>query len=179
MNNLLRFALVTIAVAVATHVLAVGAAPRLIMGEALRRIAERAGGWNSIHHAPPVTAQSQEIVRSSPDLAYSTCALDLSQGPVRIVVNPSPDYWSAAVYGEDTDVVLVRDDRDAGGRPLNLMVVGDRTPLISRPGEQVVRAPGDRALLLVRRLAPSAEAFAAADKARQADTCAAVPITVG
>lgn len=179
MNAALRFALIAGAVAVATHLAAVGAAPRLIMGEALRRIAETAGGWNRISHAPPVTPQSQQIVRSSPDLAYSTCALDLSEGPVRITVNPSPGYWSAAIYGADTDVVLVRDDREAGGQPLKLLVVGDRTPLISRPDEIVARAPGDRALLLVRRLAPDASAFKAADAARQADSCAAVPIDIG
>jgi uncharacterized membrane protein len=179
MNAGLRFALVAVASAIVMHLVAVGAAPRLIMGEAMRRIAETAGGWNRIYHAAQVTPQTQEIVRSSPDLAYSTCAIDLSEGPVRIVVNPSPGYWSAAVYGADTDVVLVRDDRDAGGRPLRLLVVGDRTPLIARPEEQVVRAPGDKALLLVRRLAPSAQAFANADAARKADSCAFVPITAG
>ncbi len=179
MNGFLRFALIAGTVAVATHLLAVGAAPRLIMGEALRRIAETAGGWNRLHHAPRVTPQTQQIVRSSPDIAYTTCALDLSAGPARVVVQPSPGYWSAAVYAANTDVVMVRDDREAGGRALHLLVVGDRTPLIARPDEIVVRAPGDKALVLVRRLAPDAASFAAVDAARKADSCAAVEIDVG
>jgi uncharacterized membrane protein len=179
MNGALRFALIAAAVAVASHLLAVGAAPQLIMGEALRRIAETAGGWNRLQHAPRVTPHTQQIVRSSPDLAYTTCALDLSAGPTRVVVQPSPGYWSAAVYAANTDVVMVRDDREAGGRALNLLVVGDRTPLIARPDEIVVRAPGDKALVLIRRLAPDAASFAAVDAPRRADSCTAVKIDVG
>lgn len=179
MNAVLRLALIAGVAAAAGHLIAVGAGPRLIMGEAMRRIADTAGGWNRLHHAAPVTPQSQRVVRSSPDLAYSTCALDLSAGPARITVQPSPGYWSAAVYANNTDVLLVRDDREAGGLPVKLLVVGDRTPLISRPDEIVVRAPGDKALVLIRRLAPDPAAFAAVDKARAGDACAAVPVEVG
>ena len=36
---------------------------------------------------PPLTAQSRGIVLPSPDLLYSVCVFDVSQGPVRVTAN--------------------------------------------------------------------------------------------
>jgi uncharacterized membrane protein len=153
------------------HLVALGLVPRVIMGVAMERIAEQAGGWNKLSHAPRVTARTQRIVRSSPDLAYSTCALDLTHGPARLLVNPSGGYASVAVYGANTNTVFVLNDRDMGDRPVRLLIVGPRSPVAARPGETTVSLPSPKGLVLIRRLAPTDADYARVDSARQQDQC--------
>jgi uncharacterized membrane protein len=153
------------------HLVAIGLVPRVIMGVAMERIAGQAGGWNKLSHAPRVTAANQRIVRSSPDLAYSTCALDLAQGPVRLVVNPSGAYASVAVYGANTDTVFVLNDQAMNAAPARLLIVGPRSPVAARPGETTVSLPSPRGLVLIRRLAPTDADYATVDAARQGDRC--------
>lgn len=165
--------LAALAAAGVGHLLAIGLVPRVIMGVAMDRVAGQAGGWNKLFHAPMVTADSQQIVRSSPDLAYSTCALDLTDGPVRFVFNRDEGsaYSSVAIYGANTDAVFVRNDREMSGEGLRLLIVGPRSPVAARPGEITVSVPSSKALVLVRRLAPDPDAFARADSKRRADSC--------
>lgn len=155
------------------HLLAIGLVPRVIMGVAMERVAAQAGGWNKLFHAPLVTASSQQIVRSSPDLAYSTCALDLTRGPVRFAFNrdEAGSYASVAIYGANTDAVFVRNDREMTADGLRLLIVGPRSPVAARPGEITVSVPSSKALVLVRRLAPDTDAFTRADAVRRSDSC--------
>ncbi len=81
-------------VALAVHLVVIAATPRVVMGVAQRRIEDRVGGSNRWLHAERVTAQTQEVVRSSPDLAYSACVWDLSEGPVRLSAPAWDDYFS-------------------------------------------------------------------------------------
>jgi uncharacterized membrane protein len=158
------------------HVGVTVAIPHGIMAIALDRIENAAGGPNRWVHAPRVTAESQNIVRSSPDLAYSTCVADLTAGDVRILVTPWTDYVSAAVYGADTDTVAVLGDREAGpGQPLILTLRAAGRQGGPMPEGLLVEIEGTRALVLVRRLAPGEAAFARADEARRTDVCAPVP----
>jgi uncharacterized membrane protein len=173
MSRWVKPALFGLAMAALGHLLAVASVPRAIMGVAMGAIAETAGGWNTWTHAPRVTPQSQRIVRSSPDLAYSSCAIDVSVAPVRIEVAPWGDYVSVALYDAQTDNVFTLNDAQMGAGGARLMIVGGRTPLIAPDGFTVVRLPSDRGLVLVRRLAPTPEAFARADAARQSDVCRA------
>jgi uncharacterized membrane protein len=176
MKRLVPLMLAALVAAVAGHLVTVGLIPRVIMGVALERIAERSGGWNKLAHQPRVTAQRQDVVRSSPDLAYSTCALDLSRGPVRFgfARDPAGSYASVAVYAGNTDTVFVRNDREMQAEGLKLLIVGPRSPVAARPGEVTVSVPSDRALVLVRRLAPDEGAFARTETFRREDSCMAV-----
>ncbi|GBF58230.1 hypothetical protein PbB2_01902 [Candidatus Phycosocius bacilliformis] len=161
--------------AVLAHLFTIGLIPSVIMNVAMKRIGEAAGGLNRISHNDMVTPQNQRIVRSSPDLAYSTCALDLSKGPVRIFLGKGADYMSAAFYAANTDNVFTLNDRKIGPKGAHIMVVSARTPLAAKPGEVVVSLPSDKGLLLVRRLSPSAEAFTRVQGERASDYCRAVP----
>jgi hypothetical protein len=51
------------------------------------------------------------------------------------------------------------------------MVVSARSPIAAKLGEVVVSLPSDKGLLLVRRLAPSAEAFKRVQAERAQDYC--------
>jgi uncharacterized membrane protein len=163
-----------LAVAGTAHLLTIGAIPRVIMDVAMDRIAATAGGWNRIHHAPPVDAANQRIVRSSPDLAYSTCALDLSDGPVRVTMGKGADYASLALYDFNTDNVFTLNDRAMPAEGVRVLVVSDRSPVAAAPGETLVSLTGDRGLVLIRRLAPGPAAFARVAGERAGDTCAPI-----
>jgi uncharacterized membrane protein len=145
------------------------AAPRLIMHIAVTRVADER--FNELRHTPRVTEKSRQIVRPSPDLAYSACAFDLAKGPVRITAAPWGQYWSLALYAANTDNFWTGNDRAFPG--------GARIVLIARgqshapaPGETVVESPSRRGIALIRRLAPRAQDFAAVEEVRKGDVCA-------
>jgi uncharacterized membrane protein len=158
------------AVAALTHVIAIMALPNVIMNIAMTRIATTAGGVNKIVHNPRVTPKNQAIVRSSPDLAYSLCVLDLSKGPVRINLGKSADYVSAAFYGANTDNVFTLKDNRFGPEGARLIVAVEGAA-VQQTGAVLVELPSEKGLLLVRRLAPNPEMFAHVDAERAGDTC--------
>jgi uncharacterized membrane protein len=175
MKNWLKPIIFGIFMAVVAHLVAIAMIPSLIMDIALKRIAETAGGVNKLYHGEMVTPQNQRIVRSSPDLAYSTCVLDLSDGPVEVFIGKGADYASAAFYGANTDNVHALNDRKIGPQGARLMIVSARTPIAARPGTEVISLPSDRGLMLIRRLAPTAAAYARVVNERAGDSCAQLP----
>jgi len=150
----LRGVLLFIAIAALVHLLAVWALPRAIMWRlsATASTEERAGVY-----LPPMTdATQRRIVMPSPDLLYATCSIDVSQRPMRIRADPkTPNYWSIALYAANSDNHFVLNDRQAGGTPVDLVVVGPKAytqaPVLPR-GTRVVNAPSAQGLLLMRVL---------------------------
>lgn len=159
------------------HLATIFALPNVIMSIAMKRIAMSAGGVNVLRNMALVTPQTQTIVRPSPDLAYSTCALDVSNGPVEVFIGKGADYASAAFYGANTDNVYTLSDRKIGNEGAKIIVVSKNAPDPHLNGAQLVRLPSDKGLLLVRRLAPNAQAFARVELERARDSCTAQPIT--
>ncbi|MBI1188847.1 MAG: DUF1254 domain-containing protein [Alphaproteobacteria bacterium] len=169
MKGWLPFLLVVAIVGVAAHAATVIATPRAIMNVAMTRLAENGGpGWR---HAPRTTADARNIVRPSPDLAYSACVYDLADGPMTITMAPSEDYWSLSLYAANSDNFFTRNDRAAReGVAITLVRRGAAPP----PGAtEVVESPSARGVAIQRRLAPTAGAYAIADAARRGDLCEA------
>jgi uncharacterized membrane protein len=133
---------------VAVHLLAVWAAPRLIMQILMNGpTAQTLDMNNKAAFPPPVTAQSRAVVMPSPDLLYSVCAFDVSQGPVHVKANP--------LYANNSDNFFVVNDRNAKGQSVDLWLVskeanvgGAPTP----PGSTVVVMPSRTGFLLMRVL---------------------------
>ena len=174
MRVFLRVALPILLIAAAVHVAAVWAIPRLVMYRVLETVAAR-GGPNMVFHAPPATAASRAIPLPSPDLLYSTCALDLADGPVSVSVIPGQDYLSLAVFDAATDNVFVTNDAAVHGAPIRLLIVGPATPTVEAPaGTVVVRLDTRRGLLLLRGLAATPELRARNDAVRRTLVCRAV-----
>lgn len=176
MKPLVRWGLLTVAIAATVHALALFAGPTVIMSIAMKRIAS-AGGAGHWNFAPRTTPETQRVVRSSPDLAYAACAWDVGKGPVRIRVAGATDYASLSLYGANTDNFFSRNDRTMGpdGVEIVLIAKGAKPPAGVDPASIVV-APSRRGLALDRRLAPTADAFAQADAARRAgDVCETLP----
>jgi uncharacterized membrane protein len=151
------------------HVAATIAIPRVIMSIALDRMEAAAGGTNKWRHNARSSAATQTIVRTSPDLAYSVCVLDLSKGSVRVSVEPWGNYISLALYDEATDNVMTVNDRTApSGGPITMTVM---PPGQTSGAPDAIALKSNRGLVLLRRLAPSQEAFDAAKAAQAKDVC--------
>jgi uncharacterized membrane protein len=164
-----KYAVLAIIVAVATHIVAIFATPTVLMNVALQRLG--GGRYNGWHLGERVTQASRAIVRPSPDFAYSACPYDLSSGPVRIHVTPWSDYWSLSLYANNSDNFFVLDDREAqNGADILVIRAGSAPP--QRETATIVPSPTERGIALVRRLAPTPDAYTAAAQVSHTDVCA-------
>lgn len=155
-------------IAALVHFAAVIAVPRVLMNVAMERIG--AGGENVWRTTGRVTAESRQIVRPSPDFAYSACVFDLSEGPVVITATPWDDYWSLSLYGANSDNFFVIDDREAHyGAEITVVRKGTAHP---GGASMVIESPSARGIALIRRLAPTPSTYEAAARVASEDVCA-------
>lgn len=145
--------------------------PERIMERTMDTIA-RAGERERWRHQGPVTGQSRAVVRPSPDLLYSACVFDLSDGPVAITATPSPidGYWSLSLFDARTDNFFTRNDLDAAAGPIRIVLAAADAETSRCEGE-IVRSPTDRGIAVIRRLAPTQSDKAAIMAAREQDAC--------
>lgn len=169
--------LTLITTAILVHILAVWAAPRLIMQVLMQGpMAQTMNMQNQAAFPPRVTAASRTVVMPSPDLLYSVCVFDVTAGPLRISANPNlKSYWSIALYAANSDNFFVINDRKAGTTPVDLWLVSDsgsRSTLPIPTGAQVVVSPSTTGFLLMRVLTGNYEAEKAViEPARHTLTC--------
>lgn len=168
MTWLRKYVLAALAIAIVVHLGIVFGTPRLLMHTAMERIGH--GRFNQWSLGERVTAASRTIVRPSPDFAYAACPYDLSQGPVMLHVAPWDQYWSLSIYADNSDNFYTLNDRETQGvADVALIQRGARPP---ETQAHVVESPSTRGIALIRRLAPTAEAYAAAAHASRDDICA-------
>ncbi|MEO8606158.1 MAG: DUF1254 domain-containing protein [bacterium] len=171
MKGSVRWLIVTAVLAVAVLVVAVRALPYAIMAMATRGAAAR-GEWNHAYNPPLATAAARSIVRPSPDLAYTSCAFDVVDKGLAIDAPlGGADYASLSMFASNTDNFFVLNDRAAGSAPVQLLLVGPRTPAVEAAGRTVVHAPSDRGMVLVRRVVSGPQALPAVDALRNATHC--------
>ena len=170
-------ALTLIATAILVHIGAVWAAPRLIMQILMHGpMAQSMNMQNRAAFPPPVTATARTVVMPSPDLLYSVCVFDVSEGPVRIAANPNlKSYWSIALYAANSDNFFVINDRKSTGKPVDILLVSPGGSPVIRPiseSTQVVVAPSKTGFLLMRILTGDYEAEKSAiEPARRTLAC--------
>jgi uncharacterized membrane protein len=171
--NAARFVWAALIAAIAAHVAIVQAAPRIMMHVAIETLSD--GAFNTWQVGARVTPESRGIVRPSPDFAYSACVYDLSDGPVTITLGPWRDDWSLSLYADNSDNFFVIDDREArNGAAITLVRRGRSAP---EDAHRIVTSPSTRGVALIRRLAPTPEAYAQAAAIARNDVCAAMTPT--
>ncbi|WP_017665934.1 DUF1254 domain-containing protein [Porphyrobacter sp. AAP82] len=152
--------------AAGTHVLTLHLAPAVIMDRAMAALAARGVALHAFTTPQRVTPQSQQVVRSSPDLYYALCRYDLAgaDAPLAVRMGNWPDYQSLSFFDARTDnFATLR----ATGRGIAVRLL----PPGSAPQEGEIVSPSERGVILIRRLAPTAQRFAAAAEAGKADAC--------
>jgi uncharacterized membrane protein len=172
MSRGLSFGLVAVVAAVIAHLATVFAAPYVLMNAAMDRISRDGKVVNRWSHPPRTSAKSRNVVRPSPDLAYSACVYDLSSGPVHVTASAWDDYMSVSVFANNSDNIFVINDRQAPqGVDLTLVERGQPHPPAAA---LVVESPGKRGIVLQRRVAPTQVRFDLAAAARKDDICESV-----
>ncbi|MBL8545378.1 MAG: DUF1254 domain-containing protein [Hyphomonadaceae bacterium] len=170
-----RYVLSALIVAALAHFALIFATPRVLMHVAMDRIT--GGAENVWRLGDRVTATSRQIVRPSPDFAYSACTFDLTQGPVVITATPWDAYWSLSLYAANSDNFFVIDDREAHyGAELTVVRSGTAHP---EGASMIVESPSVRGIALIRRLAPTPSAYDAAKAVAGEDICASVARLAG
>ena len=143
------------------------ATPRLIMTVAMQRLSGDGMALNRLIHAPRVTETARRVVRPSPDLAYSICVYDLSGGPIDLAFQPGEAYGSLSLFAANTDNFFRVNDSQLGGERFTARL----SPPGAQPADGAIVSPSIKGIALIRRLAPSPEAFAAARALGDADAC--------
>lgn len=155
-------------VAVAAACVAIWAMPYGLMNVAIDRLGQ--GGVNSMSYGNLATPARQPVVRPSPDLAYSSCPYDVSEGPIAIDVTPVPGrYSSLSIFDAATDVIFVRNDVQAGGKPFRIIVAreGQAVP----KDAEVVRTNHDKGIALIRLLLKDPSEIGRLDAVRRQSSC--------
>lgn len=162
-----------IAIGVAVQYAAIWAMPRIIMDRAIEKIADSKDP-NQFIHAKRPTFGSRTVVRPSPDLSYSACVLDLSEGPVRITARSSEPYSSLSVFSDITDNVFVENADQVQAGKFDIIVTNERAAPPDVPGVKIVKLPSNRGLALIRRVVESDEHFRSLEPLKAESICAPV-----
>lgn len=157
----------TLAIAAVVHYFTLVGTPGFIMD----RVMMKMGAVNEIHHQARVTANSRAVVRPSPDLLYSICPFDLSQGALHVTAKVPPGtYWSVSIFDADTNNFFVKNDSQAKGA-IDLMVMLPMTDVKMPRGTTQVLSPSAKGLVLFRTLVGDEKDFAAIDAVRRGARC--------
>lgn len=102
------------------------------------------------HKRELLDVKSQRITAPNNDTLYSTAWIDLSKGPVKIVLPPTGErYFSLCLMDMFSNDFAVLGSRATGPDGGEFWLVGPATPA---PGPGVIRAPGDWVWALARTL---------------------------
>jgi uncharacterized membrane protein len=152
--------------AAGAHALTLHFAPSVIMSRAMAALAERGVVLHAFTTPQRVTPQSQQVVRSSPDLYYALCRYDLIDPGDRleVTIGAWPDYQSLSFFDARTDnFATIR----ATGRAASVRLLAPG----STPEQGAIVSPSAKGVILIRRLAPNAARFAAAAEVGEGDAC--------
>lgn len=165
MKRPVQWLLIAAAVSVPAFFITAWALPKIIMFIVMGRFGSIAE-VNQIFHAPPPTHESYEVVTPSPDLAYSVCVFDLSDGPIQVVSDyPEGAYWSISAYADNTDNFFVANDQTTDGPPARFVFATDSD------GDDVVVSPSQRGVILLRHHIADRGSITAIDERRANSTC--------
>ena len=157
----LRMLALSAVVALLSYGAVVSILPQLIMAKLTEQVSALSDAEGFLI-SPRVAPETQRVVRSSPDLLYALCVLDLRQGDWEVVTHPWDGYGSVSVFAANTDNIETR-SLGPGVDAAVTLTVGDPDADLSPSGSQ--------AMVLVRRLAPTEELYARARDVASQDTC--------
>ncbi|MDO9369338.1 MAG: DUF1254 domain-containing protein [Sphingopyxis sp.] len=168
MRNWFGPLLLGVLVAAGTTYASIRAIPYGLMNIAIDRLGQ--GGTNSMSYGNLATPERQPVVRPSPDLAYSSCPYNISEGPIEIDVAPVPGrYMSLSIFDAATDVIFVRNDVQAGGKRFRIIVARDGQAVPK--GTEVVRTNHDHGIALIRLLLKDPAEIGGLDAVRRQSSC--------
>jgi uncharacterized membrane protein len=158
-------------IAVISHLLVVRYTPQVLMALIMFNINSEAGGANHLYIPERITAKSRKIVRPAPDLAYTACAYDLSNGPVMATLTAADTYTSLAVFADNTDNFFAINDQAITGDQVTVILRSAKHEIKPAENMILVQTPSDKGLILWRRVIASNSDWPQVDAARRAVNC--------
>ncbi|MDB4516273.1 DUF1254 domain-containing protein [Crocinitomicaceae bacterium] len=145
-KSIVIWTMLTLLLAGVVHVGVICAIP-YIVGIRLRSMAEK----NTLIHTVKLSADYNPIRRSSPDMIYTCCSFDLSNGPLQVSAPvPASDlYMSVSCFALNTDNFYVKNDRQIDGN-FNFVLVGPDAPAPNIEDTELVRSPTTTGGILIR-----------------------------
>ncbi|WP_394692754.1 DUF1254 domain-containing protein [Hyphobacterium sp.] len=166
---MIRHLLAFVLLAASVHAATLWYLPRLAMNTAMSRLETVGATPNTIVHVPPTDETSRRVVRPSPDLLYSVCLLNLSDGPVQIRAADWGGYMSLSLFSGNTDNVAAVNETQTDG---------DIILSVSDGAGADIDLGSPRGIAIIRRLVTNGDALARADSIRrQDDSCEAMEPT--
>lgn len=158
--------LVLLASIAAGHAAVLYYAPSFIMNRAMSAMEERGIPTHQFRLSPRMTPQTQTVVRPSPDLAYSLCLFDFSDGvdAVEIEMAAWEPYGSVSLFDAQTNNFM---SFRSEGKPFSMRLL----PPSSEPDGFDIPAPTDKGIILIRRLAPTEQAYREIERIAVKDVC--------
>ncbi len=150
--------------------------PSVIMAVASDKLFSNQG-INRILHAPQVTYKSRKVVRPSPDLIYSICGFDLSNGPLKVSAKTMPDnYWSVSAYADNTDNFWVLNNQQVEKNTVTAFIgTKEQIAKLDKSSNRLnVIAPSSTGVILFRNLVALPEDFVKIDELRRQSSCQVV-----
>jgi len=157
--------IILVIAAAVTHFFVLKAIPSFVMSKARSAFQDRGMPLNYWVGSSRITPQTQTVVRPSPDLAYVICLFDVSDGPVSISAPAWDEYGSLSIFDGQTNNVYVTSLKASDAAPTKIIVAKNRysEPGGNANGVPIVMIKGE-GLALVRRLAPTEDAYARASE---------------
>ena len=157
-----------------------GLLPGFIMGKAMERFETLGGEPNIAGHFPPIDETARTVVRPSPDIIYSGCMYDVSNGPVAITLPAleGESYVSVSFFDARTNNFAAFNNRDFGGAAAEILLVQDSG--LTQPNrvmaevDELVFAPTSTGLVLLRRVLSGGVTIEDADAHRRQFVCEAL-----
>ncbi len=153
-GNFLVWTLFSVALAVVLHFVIVQQIPSLMTKRSVEAILARkkTTEYNRLFYNDLSYAGTDLVVMSNADMRSSIGFYDVSEKPlkIRVVVPESGNYWSISLYAWNTDNFFVRNDRNAGAKEFDLILVKAGSKYQAQTGEEVVESATTRGVILMR-----------------------------
>lgn len=172
MRQILVWSAAVLSLAVIIHIVGIFAVPNVIMGTLISRAGDT-NGVNTIFHVPRADASSRQVVRPSPDLVYSMCVFDVSDGPIKLTAPiPADTYWSLSAFDDNTNNFFVVNDRQLTTDQVEFVLARNTYQSAAVGGAPVILSPSNTGVVLFRTLIQSEDRLEALNAVRKQASCA-------
>ncbi|MCI5045317.1 MAG: DUF1254 domain-containing protein [Aquisalinus sp.] len=156
--------------------------PTIIMAGAMKKLEEGyQASANEFGHSDPIKADNQRVVRPSPDLAYSICLYDLTDGAVVVTVPKASNYLSVALYDMGTNNFFHINDGEMTKDLTKIMILPEQSASVQASQsdyevDSFAFSPTKEGLVLVRRVMMDEQDWPVIQEERKLMKCEAVKL---
>ena len=177
MARIILFGVTIIASFALGHMATLYMTPEIIMKKTMEKMIDRGVNLHAFALSPRATPDTQSVVRPSPDLAYSICLFDFEKisGPIKIIAAPWDNYASISFFDARTNNFATVSNNSTMSEIYLLPPErqGSEDENAEKSGDRII-APTKRGIILLRRLAPTDDAYRVVKAITSGDQCTPV-----